>query len=94
ERVQELAGRLGRGVQRAVEREQDHLTSTIARVRALSPRATLQRGYAIVTTDDGRTVSSVRDVEPDETIIARLLDGDIAAAVIDVEPTDQEQESA
>ncbi len=50
------------------------------------PSPTLQRGYAIVTTDDGRTVASIADVEPDETIIARLIDGDIAAAVIDVEP--------
>ncbi len=94
ERVNELRGRLGRGVRRAVEKEQDHLTSSLARVRALSPRATLQRGYAILTTDDGRTVASIADVEPDETIIARLIDGDIAAAVIDVDPHDHEQEPA
>ncbi len=94
ERVDELRGRLGRGVRRAVEKEQDHLTSSLARVRALSPRATLQLGYAILTTDDGRTVASIADVEPDETIIARLIDGDIAAAVIDVDPHDHEQEPA
>lgn len=86
ERLAEARGRLARGVRRAVEREQDWLTSSLQRVRALSPRATLRRGYAIVTTGDGRTVASVADVEPDETIVARLLDGDIAAAVIDVEP--------
>jgi len=94
ERVAELSGRLGRGVRRAVEKEQDHLAASLARVRALSPRATLQRGYAILTTDDGRTVASIADVEPDETIIARLIDGDIAVAVIDVEPHDHEQEPA
>lgn len=94
ERIAELRGRLGRGVVRALEREQDHLASSLARVRALSPRATLQRGYAIVTTDDGRTVASIADVQPDETIIARLIDGDIAAAVIDVEPHQHEQEPA
>lgn len=86
ERIAELSGRLRRGVRRAHEREQDQLTASLLRVRALSPRATLQRGYAILTTDDGHTVASVADVEPDETIIARLMDGDIAAAVIDVEP--------
>lgn len=59
----------------------------------LSPRATLQRGYAIVTTDDGRTVASIAEVEPDDTIIARLIDGDIAAAVIDVEAHEHEEES-
>ncbi len=89
ERITDLSGRLDRGIRRALAREEDFVASTRARVRALSPQATLQRGYAILTTDDGRTVASIADVEPDETIIARLLDGDIAAAVIDVEPHPQ-----
>lgn len=93
ERLAEVRGRLRRGVERALEREGDFIASALARVRALSPRATLERGYAILTTDDGRTVASIHDVEPDETIVARLLDGDIAAAVIDVEPHEPEQES-
>ncbi len=59
-------------------------------MRALSPQATLERGYAILTTDDGRTVSSIAQVEPDEIIVARLIDGDIAAAVVDVEPHDHD----
>ncbi|MFT3875871.1 MAG: exodeoxyribonuclease VII large subunit [Propioniciclava sp.] len=92
ERIADLAGRLDRGIRRAIVREQDFVTSSRARVRALSPQATLQRGYAILTTDDGRTVASITDVEPDEAIIARLIDGDIAAAVIDVEPHDHDQE--
>lgn len=90
QRVSDLQERLHRAVRRAVEREQDQLEGHLARVRTLSPRATLQRGYAIVTTDDGRTLASVADIEPDEIIIARLIDGDIAAAVIDVEPNEQE----
>ncbi|WP_282007159.1 exodeoxyribonuclease VII large subunit [Propioniciclava sinopodophylli] len=90
QRVSDLQERLHRAVRRAVEREQDQLGGHLARVRTLSPRATLQRGYAIVTTDDGRTLASVADIEPDEIIIARLIDGDIAAAVIDVEPNEQE----
>ena len=28
----------------------------------------------------------IEQVEPDEIIVARLIDGDIAAAVVDVEP--------
>ena len=71
------------------------MASARARVRALSPQATLQRGYAILTTDDGRTVTSIGQVEPDEIIVARLMDGDIAAAVVDVEPHDHDtQEDA
>lgn len=86
ERLADVTGRLSRAIGVRLERESGELRQTLARVRALSPQATLQRGYAIVTTADGATVTSVADVEPDETIVARLLDGDIAAAVIDIEP--------
>ena len=89
ERLHDLAGRLGRAIGVRLDGEADTLTHTIARVRALSPQATLQRGYAILSTADGVTITSVTEVEPDETIVARLLDGEIAAAVIDVEPADQ-----
>ncbi len=86
ERLGDLTGRLRRGIERSLERERGDLGHMLMRVRALSPQATLQRGYAIVTTDDGRTVSSIEQVEPDEIIVARLIDGDIAAAVVNVEP--------
>ena len=90
ERVRELSGRLGRGIHARLREEESALEHTLARVRALSPRATLERGYTILTRDDGSTITSITQVEPDETIIARLLDGEIAAAVIDVEPHDTE----
>lgn len=91
ERLADLSGRLKRGVRARLDREQDALAATLQRVRTLSPRATLQRGYAILTRDDGGAVASVRDVEPDEIIVARLIDGDIAAAVVDTEPRDQDE---
>lgn len=94
ERLADLRGRLRRGVRTTLQREEDHLEQTLARVRALSPRATLQRGYAILTNDDGETVTSITQVAPDEILVARLLDGDIAAAVVDVEPHAHEQEPA
>ena len=82
---------LFRSVGVRLESERTDLQHTLARIRALSPQATLQRGYAILTTADGATITSVHAVEPDETIVARLLDGEIAAAVIDVEPTETEE---
>lgn len=88
DRLDDLTGRLERGVRRALTHERDRLQADLGRVRALSPRATLARGYAILTTDDGRTVASVHDVEPDDIVVARLLDGDVAAAVVDVEPNE------
>lgn len=92
ERLDDSTSRLRRGIERLLEREQDNLGHTLRRVRALSPHETLQRGYAILTTDDGQTVSSVKQVNADEIIVARLIDGDIAAAVVDIEPIQHDEE--
>lgn len=92
ERLDDLTSRLRRGIQRVLEGEQGSLGHTLHRVRALSPQATLQRGYAVLTTDDGHTVTSIGQVKPDEIIVARLIDGDIAAAVVDVGPNPPDEE--
>jgi len=92
QRLDDTAGRLRRAVGVRLDAEDAALRHLVERARALSPRATLQRGYAIVTTDDGSTVTSIEQVRPDEIVIARLLDGDIAAAVVDVEAHDPQEE--
>ncbi|MFV0452214.1 MAG: exodeoxyribonuclease VII large subunit [Propioniciclava sp.] len=85
ERLDAWADRLARAVGRRLEREQDRLTHDLQRIRTLSPRATLHRGYAILSTDDGNPVASVSDVATDDIVIARIADGEIAAAVIDTD---------
>lgn len=90
----DLTARMRQAVSVGLERETAILEQTLARVRALSPQATLQRGYAILSSDDGRTLSSINQVEPDDIVVARVLDGDIAAAVIDVEPHSPFQEES
>jgi exodeoxyribonuclease VII large subunit len=53
-------------------------------LRAFSPDAVLQRGYALVTrVRDSRLVASVRHVDPGEHIRVRLQDGSIEADVRD-----------
>ena len=92
ERLDDMRGRLRRAIRTSVEREQSALEQTLTQVRTLSPRATLRRGYAILTTSDGDTVTSVEAVALDDMIVARLIDGDIAAAVVDIEPHTRESE--
>jgi exodeoxyribonuclease VII large subunit len=51
-------------------------------LRAFSPDAVLQRGYALVTrTRDGRLVSSTADVNPGEHIRIRVSDGGLEAEI-------------
>jgi exodeoxyribonuclease VII large subunit len=57
----------------------DHLRQ---RVRALSPAATLARGYAVAQTTDGRVVRSPADVGPGDLLRLRVDGGEIAAEVV------------
>ena len=61
-----------------------HAASTVGRleaqVRALSPAATLERGYAVVHGPDGGVVRSPEDVTSGDMLRIRLAHGEIAAS--------------
>lgn len=59
------------------------LRHTVARLRALSPAATLDRGYAIVRSADGHVVRVTGEVDVGEPLRIRLADGEITATVTD-----------
>lgn len=48
----------------------------------LSPLSVLNRGYALVKDEDGRLLSSVKSVNPDDELIIRFADGEIRVQVI------------
>ena len=69
-------------------RAHDDVTHQRARARALSPLATLERGYAVVQRTDGAAssvVTSVADVSTGVALSIRVADGRIAATTTDVE---------
>jgi exodeoxyribonuclease VII large subunit len=53
-------------------RSTDH---AISRIQALSPLATLDRGYAIVSRADGGVVTAAADVAPGDRVAIRWRDG-------------------
>ncbi|ASW56677.1 exodeoxyribonuclease VII large subunit [Plantactinospora sp. KBS50] len=57
------------------------LRHTLARLRALSPAATLDRGYAIVQRADGQVVRAAAEVGKGDQIRVRLAEGELAATV-------------
>ncbi len=85
ERLGRLAERL-RGAPRLVlERRRAALDHTGARLQALSPRATLDRGYAIVRAR-GQAVREAAAVTPGESLEIELASGGLGARVEDVRP--------
>lgn len=77
DRVRDRARRsLEARLQRAVV-DVEHLRTT---VRALSPRSTLLRGYAVVQGPDGHLVRELDDAPAGTALRIRLADGEIAAS--------------
>ncbi len=65
-----------------LDRGADELSHTVARLRALSPAATLQRGYAIVQRPgDGAVLREPDEVKPGDALRLRLAGGELAATV-------------
>lgn len=83
-RVEQTHERLRRAPALAVERKRAALAATAGKLAALSPKATLGRGYAIVRTDSHVVVSSA-DVSPGVRVDVQLADGAFGARVEDVE---------
>jgi exodeoxyribonuclease VII large subunit len=72
--------RLRRGPSLAVERKRAALAQSAARLCALSPKATLSRGYAIVRTDTG-IVRSPASVRPGQPLRVEVAEGEFGARV-------------
>ncbi|MEO6525682.1 MAG: exodeoxyribonuclease VII large subunit [Gemmatimonadaceae bacterium] len=66
---------------RRVADRQTALASVAGRLNALSPLATLERGYAVAQDGDGRTLASTRDFADGASFALRLRDGEVDATV-------------
>lgn len=80
EHVLALRDRARRCLAARLDHSAADLAHTRARLVALSPAATLQRGYAVVQRDD-HVVRSVQDVAAGQRLAIRLADGRIAVTV-------------
>jgi exodeoxyribonuclease VII large subunit len=81
ERVLALRDRARRCLSGALDRAGDELSHTRARLLALSPAATLARGYAIVQREDGAVVREAAEVEEGERLHVRLAGGRLGVTV-------------
>ena len=85
QRVERAHERLRRAPALMVERKRAALEGTAGRLVALSPKATLHRGYAIVRTDS-HVVARAADVVPGSRVEVELAEGAFGARVEDTRP--------
>jgi exodeoxyribonuclease VII large subunit len=83
QRLEGLRERLQRAPRADLERRRARVEHAGGRLRALSPRATLGRGYAIVRHDSG-IVRSSSQVDPGTRVDVELAEGGFGATVEDV----------
>ena len=82
ERVNLLRDRGHRTLQHRLEGAANDLRHTLARLRALSPAATLERGYAVVQRGtDGAVVRDPAEVAEGDALRVRLAHGELVARV-------------
>lgn len=80
ERLRRLEERLAAVLRVHVERRTQRLARAEAQVRALSPQAVLERGYAVLVGASG-VIARVGDAAAGDHLIARLADGQLAVRV-------------
>jgi len=83
DQVGSLRERARRCLSARLDRGHDDLVHLRTQVRALSPAATLDRGYAVVQRADGHVVRSPQEVAAGDRLRLRVAAGDITAEVTD-----------
>ncbi|MFD1825961.1 exodeoxyribonuclease VII large subunit [Mumia zhuanghuii] len=98
-RVDELLGRARRSLGHRLDLAHHDAAAQLARVRALSPLRTLERGYAVAQTADGTVITSIDQLSPDAEVSLRVVDGHATLRTLSTAPsphadlTDDDEES-
>lgn len=81
QRLDSLLLRLDQIMRFQLEQKRSRLAIQNASLSAVSPLATLSRGYAIVRRADGRVVRSRRQVDAGDRIVVQVSDGEFEARI-------------
>ena len=87
ERLQRTRSALLGAITQACDRHARRLGLLAARMQALSPLATLGRGYALVHRDDGALLRRAVDVQPGAGVQVQLAEGALECRVEQVHPS-------
>ncbi|MET8683734.1 exodeoxyribonuclease VII large subunit [Streptomyces sp. NPDC004732] len=94
EQVAALVDRSRRTLGHLLDRAGSELTHTHARVVALSPAATLQRGYAVLQKPDGTVVRAPAEVTADDELQARVAEGTFTVRAVPATETAKNDDNA
>lgn len=87
EDLERLRTRARAAVSQRVVRSRDEVGQLRARVTALSPQQTLERGYVLMQTEAGQLVRDATLLSPGDTVNVRAATGSLDATVTHIHPT-------
>jgi exodeoxyribonuclease VII large subunit len=84
-RLNQLGQRANHATQQGLHSNQQHFATLAAKLDSLSPLATLQRGYAIVSDDKGAILVNAETVKKGDLLSTRLARGSVRSQVVDTD---------
>lgn len=85
QRIEQLAARQQRGVEQRLNQQRQRLAVAIQLLNTVSPLATLERGYAIVSDGKGRILHDAASLSAGDALRARLARGEVICTVNHIE---------
>ncbi len=85
-RIQQLEYRLSQVITARLGGTKQRFGTAIAQLEAVSPLATLARGYSVTTATDGKVLKKTRQVKAGDMLATRVEDGVIESQVTSIQP--------
>lgn len=85
-RIQQLEYRLTENIRSRLSEQRERFGNAVTHLEAVSPLATLARGYTVSTTTDGKVLKKIKQVKAGDIMTTRLEDGWLESEVKSVTP--------
>ncbi|MGY5955904.1 exodeoxyribonuclease VII large subunit [Kosakonia sp. BK9b] len=85
-RVQQLEYRLSQNIRDRLSSTRERFGTAITHLEAVSPLATLARGYSVTTATDGKVLKQTKQVKAGDALMTRLNDGWVESEVRAIKP--------
>ncbi|CDG97496.1 exonuclease VII, large subunit [Xenorhabdus bovienii str. puntauvense] len=93
QQIQQYDFRLKQAIERQLGHYREKFAVSCSQLNAVSPLATLQRGYSISETSDGTLLKETKQVKVGDTLNTRLQDGWVKSQVIQVKRQTKREKS-
>ncbi|MDR2172299.1 MAG: exodeoxyribonuclease VII large subunit [Planctomycetaceae bacterium] len=85
--IEKLDEKINYAIDKKLNEIKQRLQRNIITLDAISPLATLARGYSITETQNGKNIKSIKQVKQNEKIRTKLKDGQIESYIVEIKNT-------